>query len=172
MLKGSTILLYCWNNIQDVLCKMIWLGCRHCRYGHEWWKGSTWKRTPSPIQIPAGSSSWYILHFTCTDFAISIHCGYSFYLQGKSPTQAWTKVRSMFWSALLWNWAVWGCAQYVNMNYVPLKVCVHAEAKDPQKTLCACCSSKSYLTHFLLSSVVSISTFFSRSVACTTWWFI
>ena len=26
--------------------------------------------------------------------------------------------------ALLWNWAVWGPAQYINMSYVPLKVCL------------------------------------------------
>ena len=105
-----------------------------------------------------------ILYFTYIDFVTPAHCVY-LQLQGKSSTQAWSKVRSIFWSALLWNWAVWGCAQYINMSYVPLKVCVPAETKDP-KTTCVRCSSQSYLlhvAHILLLYFVCISTFFKYS---------
>ena len=37
-------------------------------------------------------------------------------------SEAWKRVVGIFWSALLWNWALWGPTQYVNLSYVPLKV--------------------------------------------------
>lgn len=44
--------------------------------------------------------------------------------QGKSRTEAWQSVKSVYWSALVKNWIIWGIAQYINMSYVPFKVCV------------------------------------------------
>jgi hypothetical protein len=42
-------------------------------------------------------------------------------LEGHSSSETWKRVRNIFLSSLLWNWAVWGPAQYINMSYVPLK---------------------------------------------------
>lgn len=49
-------------------------------------------------------------------------CIHTLNLQGRSSSAAWKKVRDVFWSALLWNWIMWGPAQYINMSYVPLQV--------------------------------------------------
>ena len=43
-------------------------------------------------------------------------------LQGKSHQEAWRKVQTVFWPALVRNVIIWGLAQYVNMSYVPVKV--------------------------------------------------
>ena len=34
-------------------------------------------------------------------------------LQDKSRTEAWQSVKSVYWSALVKNWIIWGIAQYI-----------------------------------------------------------
>ena len=45
-------------------------------------------------------------------------------MQGKNHTEAWAAVKAVFWSVLVKNWIIWGIAQYINLSYVPIKVCV------------------------------------------------
>ena len=51
-------------------------------------------------------------------------------MQGKTHTEAWAAVKAVFWSVLVKNWIIWGIAQYINLSYVPTKVCM--------QNLCVC----------------------------------
>ena len=47
---------------------------------------------------------------------------YNFAFQGTGSQAAIQKLRDTYWTILKLNWTVWTVIQYVNVNYVPLKV--------------------------------------------------
>lgn len=46
------------------------------------------------------------------------------YFQAKGLEDFQKKIRGSYWTALKMNWKVWTPFQFVNINFVPVQVCI------------------------------------------------